>query len=452
MLRTLVVGFGRAGAGLHVPVLRRAHSLAASCFAEAPIIAVDPASRHGGEPALPGDVTVVPTLTEARALLDPAASVVHVCTPPVSRAERVEELAELGFRNLIVEKPLAVDTVALAALDALRARHGLRLVVVAQWLASTLTARLRDLIDSGELGALRSITFAQHKPRFRTSLATSGHPTAFDVELPHALGVALALAGPAHVVDASDSDLRVGTTVVPRLGSARLRLAHDTGVRSDLVSDLSSPIRERRLTLGFERGSATGHFPVARDDDHARLTVRAPTYCATEVFPDDSLTAFVCETYRRFLEVKDSLREFDLTSDAESGVAPSRASSTITTSTLDQTTSDQSTSLSNARGENPAGRDSGMSSNTSTDSSRFDTDLALARDVVRLLHEGKHRAAAQRARVPRATPPLAMPASAATLPATSSAASRATTPTPVVPAPSAPADAAAADRVRPDAR
>lgn len=394
MLRTLVVGLGRAGSGLHVPVLCRARAAAgASLFADEPIVAIDPAVRPDG---LPPEVVVVPSPAAARALLDPARTVTHVCTPPVARIEVVEELAGLGFRDLIIEKPLAADPVELAAFDALRTRHDLRVIVVAQWLGSALTRRLRALVEGGELGALRTVTFAQHKPRFTRSLATAGHPTAFDIELPHALGVVLALAGPARVVDASGSDLRVGDTVLPRLGGARLRLAHASGVRSDLVSDLSAPIRERRIALGFAHGSATGHYPVAQDDDHARLTVHAPGHSTSEVFPDDSLTGFVCESYRRFLAVKDSLRESDVTminkcvGDAARSSRPApfpaipagRAPDAARANSVDRSVDVHSADFREG----------------AADSAASDRDLALAFDVVRLLDEAKRHSARRVAR------------------------------------------------------
>ncbi|PYC80522.1 oxidoreductase [Streptomyces tateyamensis] len=298
MLRTLIVGLGRAGAGLHLPVLLRLRRTAVGLFAPAPVLAVDPAARPA---QLPAELRRLPTLAAARAELDPARTVVHVCTPPRARAALVAELAELGFERLILEKPLATDPADLAALAALVHRHRLQVAVVAPWLASALTDRLTTLVRGGPLGELRRIAVRQHKPRFRRSLTTDGHPTAFDVELPHSLGVVLRLAGDAEVAAASCHDLRAAGRLRPGLGGARLLLAHHGGVRSELVSDLTSPVRERRITLRFAHGTATGHYPGSADDEYAQLRVDSQRLQLREVFPDDSLGSYLQRTYARFL-------------------------------------------------------------------------------------------------------------------------------------------------------
>ncbi|MFE0458174.1 Gfo/Idh/MocA family oxidoreductase [Kitasatospora sp. NPDC058965] len=300
MLRTLIVGLGRAGAGLHLPVLLRLRRTAPGPFSAAPVLAVDPAV--GGPPAgTAPELELLPSLAAARTRLDPARTVVHVCTPPRGRARLVAELAGLGFDRLILEKPLASDPADLAELAALVQHHRLQVAVVAPWLASTLTDRLTALVLGGSLGDLHRIAVRQHKPRFRRSLTTDGHPTAFDVELPHSLGVVLQLAGDAEVTAASCHDLRVAGRLHPALGGARLRLAHHSGVRSELVSDLTSPVRERRITLRFARGTAIGHYPGSADDEYAQLRVSARRSDRREVFADDSLGSYLHRSYVRFL-------------------------------------------------------------------------------------------------------------------------------------------------------
>ncbi|GAA1248216.1 hypothetical protein GCM10009665_43890 [Kitasatospora nipponensis] len=298
MFRTLVVGLGRAGAGLHLPVLLRLRRESGHLFAGAPLLAVDP--RASAAPEFP-EVRLVASPAAARQVLDPARTVVHLCTPPRRRAELVAELAELGFRRLIIEKPLTAHPADLTALAELVHGRRLEVSVVAPWLASSLTDRLARLVHDGELGELRRITVRQHKPRFRRSLLTDGHPTAFDVEIPHSLGVALRLAGDAEVVQAGSRDLRVGERLRPALGGARLVLAHHGGVRTEIVSDLTSPVRERRITLRFTHGTAVGHFPGSADDEYAQLRLSGRRVESREVFPDDSLGNYLRQTYARFL-------------------------------------------------------------------------------------------------------------------------------------------------------
>ncbi len=303
MFRSFVVGLGRSGAGLHLPVLRRTAGLpnARQLLGTEPPLVFDPRGLPGGEPRGPlTGVTATRSLAEAAALAQTDRTVVHVCTPPTARVGVLAELGRLGFRNVLVEKPLALDERGLAELELVRARCGLELVVVAPWLASTLTQRLSQAVAGGELGALRSVSFVQRKPRFGRSLAGNGHPTAFDIELPHSVGVALALAGAARVRHARSEDMRLGEVLLPRLGGAHLWLDHESGVRTRIRSDLQAPGRERRVVVQFEHGTLIGHYPNSDADDYAQLRTVVGRQQRRIVFLDDSLQAFILAAYRHF--------------------------------------------------------------------------------------------------------------------------------------------------------
>jgi predicted dehydrogenase len=337
MLQTLVVGMGRAGAGLHVPVLAKAREQQPHLFSPGPVIGVDP--RIGSrtdllpdETCVDGALQMTASLHGARRLLAPDNTVVHVCTPPLGRPEVIRDVLGLGFRKLLLEKPVAAGTDELAEVVRLVGRPGVQVSVVEPWLASTLTERLARLVGSGRyqaepadrvdhadhsdqasladhadhaevrLGALRQISVVQNKPRFQRSLTTHGHPTAFDVEIPHALGVLLHLAGDAVVASASCTDLVLHGRRLPHLGSGSVRLHHHGGVRSEVRSDLTSPVRERRVTLRFDHGTVIGHYPADSADDHAQLRLVTPASVSPprEVFRDDALTAFLLHAYTDF--------------------------------------------------------------------------------------------------------------------------------------------------------
>ncbi|MGW1840489.1 hypothetical protein [Streptomyces sp. NPDC002067] len=299
MLRTLLVGLGRSGTGLHLPVLLRARGAEPGLFAAGPVVGVDP----GRTPTAPDGLALAADLREARRLLDPERTVVHLCTPPTVRDGVLEEVAALGFRRLVVEKPLAADRAALHRVRAAVDRHHLDVTVVAPWLHSALTDRLAALLGDGRLGPVRHIGVTQHKPRFRRSLTTTGHGSAFEVEVPHAVGVLLRLLGDARTEDASWSDVRLGDAVAPRLGAARLRLAHTTGARSEVHSDLTSPVRRRRIVIETDRARLTGDYPVSEDDDIAQLRIddrsgAGPATVTRELLPDDALTRCLIRAYR----------------------------------------------------------------------------------------------------------------------------------------------------------
>lgn len=310
MLRTLIVGLGHAGLDLHWAVLRRLRESDRELFGPGPALGYDP--RPDAAP-LPGEgLTRVRSLADAADRLDPARTVVHLCTPPVARLDLLHTLAELGFRRILVEKPLAVDLAVAQSIAVLRRDANLDLAVVAHWLDSTLTTRALEVIRSGRLGELRSISFVQRKPRLSRTMLSEGHPTAFDAELPHSVGVALLLAGDARLVDAAWTDMEVGEIRVPRMGTARLVARHAGGQRTEIFSDLTSPIRERRVTFELTGGRLVGHYPGSQDDDYAHLRLIVDRQETRQVFRDDSLTAFLRRVYRQYAEGVDGGPEFGL--------------------------------------------------------------------------------------------------------------------------------------------
>lgn len=297
MLHTLIVGMGRSGQGLHLPALARVRAAAPGLLARTPVVAVDPFRPPAGVPG----VVAARSLEEAARLRPPARTVVHLCTPPGARASVLAGLARLDYRKIIVEKPLAVDLAGLVDVARIRRRWDLDVTVVTHWLDSALTRRLRAAVHGGRHGELRRIEVIQNKPRFTRSAAAQDHPTAFDVELPHALAVVLSLAGGARITAASWDDMVVEPLRIPRLGRARLRLDHFTGTRTEIDSDLTSPVRERRITLEFDRAVLVGHYPCSEADHTAQLrVVQAGREVARSVFTDDAFAAFLRGVYARY--------------------------------------------------------------------------------------------------------------------------------------------------------
>ncbi len=296
MLGTLVVGLGRSGAGLHLPALRALGHGSGRSFGRPPIVVFDP---HRTVEAGP-DVLNATSLAHAARVLDPDRTVVHLCTGPSTRLRPLTELAELGFRRVLVEMPLAGDEVCLREVLRLRERAGLDLLPVAQWRCSELTNRVLGVLRGGGLGAAKSVTFTQRKPRFSRTLAGDDHPSAFDVEPPHSLAVALLLAGPATVTAAACRDLQIGDAVFPGMGGAWLRLRHDGDVRTEISTDLTAPVRERRIIVELENGVLVGNYAVSAGDHYAQLSVRTPGGQVDSVFRDDSLSAFITRAYQHF--------------------------------------------------------------------------------------------------------------------------------------------------------
>lgn len=299
MLHTFIVGMGRSGEGLHLPSLSKVRAAVPGLLAPAPVVVFDP---YRSPVDVPG-VVAVGSLEEAGRRVPPTRTVVHLCTPPQVRASLLHRLAGLGYRKIIVEKPLALDLAGLAAVARIRRRWGLDITVATQWLDSGLTSRLRGAVEAEEFGRLRGIHVVQKKPRFTRSVAVPHHPTAFDVEVPHALAVVLSLAGRGRIADASWHDMVTDQMRMPRLGRARLWLDHYSGVRTEIDSDLTSPVRERRITLEFEKATLIGHYPCSEADHTSQLRAVAPGGKGTRTaFTDDALPAFLRSAYDRYAQ------------------------------------------------------------------------------------------------------------------------------------------------------
>ncbi|WP_262403569.1 oxidoreductase [Actinomadura sp. CNU-125] len=284
---------GRAGHRLHLPSLAKVRDVAPGLLAPVPIVAFDPF-----RPPV-ADAATVDSLEDAARRCPPDRTVVHLCTPPHVRAAMLDRLAGLGYRKIIVEKPLAVDLVGLAAIARIRRRWGLDITVATHWLDSALTRRLRTAVAGRRFGELRGIRVVQNKPRFTRAPAPTRPRSTSRCRTPSPSPSTSP--GLLRVVDASWDDLVIGDHRAPRLGRARLRLAHRTGVRTEIDSDLTSPVRERRITLDFDDGVLIGHYPCSDADHTAQLrTVRPGGEATWTAFDDDAFPAFLGRTYERY--------------------------------------------------------------------------------------------------------------------------------------------------------
>jgi predicted dehydrogenase len=216
----------------------------------------------------------------------------------------VREAAELGYRRLIVEKPLACTMDEVGQIQALRAEYKLQVFVVATWLSSSLTARLRAMLEEPLTGAWTKMSIQQLKPRFSQTLNNRSHTSALEVEIPHQVALSLYLAGTSvEVMAASCSDMRVNGTTVPLMGSASIVLQHVNGQSSLLHSDLTAPVRERSVEILFEDGRrVVGYYPSEAKDSFSQLHVfnGENALVSRDIFFDDPLSAFLAETYRYF--------------------------------------------------------------------------------------------------------------------------------------------------------
>lgn len=302
MFRSLIVGFGRAGEHLHLHCLRKARKLCMDEGLFSEIVGVVDPKIVSSTYLRDGSIYMFHDLLDVRGF-DPLSTVVHICTLPIDHLTTIRKVAELGYTKIIVEKPLAISLRGLEETIQLQERWHLDLLIVANWLSSSLTKSLKDLLDSNKFGHLCQLAIEQHKPRFLRTLRDSGHTTAFDVELPHQVALALYLAGQGiQVIDAACTDMQCGTMIIPYMGTARMTMLHDSGLKSFLFSDLTAQTRKRCVRLSFKNHLVEGCFPAAADVSYSRLRVYDCDHqvLETKLLADDPLTTCFQEYYRYY--------------------------------------------------------------------------------------------------------------------------------------------------------
>jgi predicted dehydrogenase len=284
----VIVGYGHAGQDLHHRALRALYGNDTEVFA------VDPPLRD-----TPPRVHRLPSLKAAADCCPVAETVFHVTTPPAVHLECVAELVLLGARRIILEKPIAPNAAESRQLCELADRSQAQILPVSVWPNSRVTERVRQIIASGEIGELVSLHIEQSKPRFSRTSTSDSHLTAFEVELPHQALLALYLAGPeTKVLPSPTWSMPLPDRAVPAMGGAVVRLEHADGVVSTLLSDLTSPVRRRRLRVNGTKGEVVADFPVSSQDSYGQ--VRISDQPGRAVIEDAPVTQFIAAAYAYF--------------------------------------------------------------------------------------------------------------------------------------------------------
>jgi len=301
---TVIAGFGRAGKALHLPCIRHARQLAFGQDASEQVFVFDPLLDPSSE-----DREALRHCTwveELAAIPRPARehAVVHVCTPPHVRSELVAAAAKLGLRRFVLEKPMANSPKELESLSDLRRRYELDILVVSNWVASNLTAAIKQRLRDRPGIEITRVTMHQHKSRIMRSRENSSHETAFDVEVPHMLGLAFVFCGPEmHVRESVSWDLAVDGTRIQDMGGTSITLESARGQVIVLHTDHMSPLRQRSIVIELSNGARyEGYFPCTSADLYSQLLTYDPAgaLLEREFIKDDTLTRFFIEAYQWF--------------------------------------------------------------------------------------------------------------------------------------------------------
>jgi hypothetical protein len=334
-LNAVIVGLGRAGLGLHVPILEkiRGDRAAASPFGAVVglVDTVEAGTRralhrleydHGYDPRGISRGTSLADLTG----VDPDHTVVHICTPADDHASALRAATDAGFRRIIVEKPCAANTSEVDEMQRIVDRTGASIAVINPYLYSRSVASCKDKIQ--ELGRLpHYLEFEMSKPRITPTLAGRSKPeSVMDVELPHQIATALYLTGAsryrvlrAEVRHMHYREVDTDPCQVVRnmgLGVIVLELYECIAI---LVSSLDALTRTRVLKLRFPNTEHIEAFLPVTGDDHTGVIIEYSGRNAdgsTEQqrivkLPDDMLARCLEDMYSRF--ITDSPQISDLT-------------------------------------------------------------------------------------------------------------------------------------------
>ncbi len=334
-LGAVVVGLGRAGLGLHIPVLEkiRHDNAAASPFGAVVglVDTVEAGTRralhrleydYGYDPRGVSCATSLAELTD----VDPDHTIVHICTPAEDHASALREATEAGFRRIIVEKPCAANTADVDEMRRIADRTGASVAVINPYLYSRSVASCKEKIR--QVGRPpHYLEFEMSKPRITPTLAGRSRPeSVMDVELPHQIAAALHLteATRYRVLRAEVRHMHYRETdtdvcrVVRNMGVGILVLELDQCI-AVLISSLDALTRTRVLKLRFPNTEHIEAFLPVTGDDHTSVIMEYSGHnpdgtteqTGVAKLPDDMLARCLFDMYSRF--ATDSPQLSDLT-------------------------------------------------------------------------------------------------------------------------------------------
>lgn len=230
-LRTGVVGFGYWGANQARNVADSSQTHLAAVVDRAAERRALAGARHPATP-LYADLATAVEQADLEALV--------VATPAGTHAEVATAALEHGL-HVLVEKPLAMSAQQAEQLVALAERRERHLMVGHTFLYASPVRHLRSVIDAGELGDVRYLTFQ------RLSLGTIRPDCDVLWNLaPHDVSIALYLLGQPPV-EASATGFSFLQPGIDDVAFGSLRFADDVG--AGLQFSWLDPLKVRRLTV-----------------------------------------------------------------------------------------------------------------------------------------------------------------------------------------------------------
>ena len=306
-MNIVIVGAGIAGT-LHLQCYLKAFGNSLPLLAVVDIRKPHPQfteilSQHGLKPQ---QVSKLKDL--ARYLTDADSVLIDVCTPTDTHATIIGEAVDVGFRNILVEKPLVSRY---SEFQRFRSPE-INLAVVTNYLHSKLTQAIGEFITQRPSAPyLIAMNFSKNRVADtfqRRGFTGSCPPHVFTVEMPHQLYLLLSWIGRPHLRLAFTEDMAVDGHCFRHHGSGliicELLPEQWPGQRitSLLRSNLAAPRTIRQVTMVWEDGTILwGEYPSNRAELVSKLTLKRSGNVRSHSFPnDDMLTRNLLYLYEKF--------------------------------------------------------------------------------------------------------------------------------------------------------
>ena len=269
MIKLAVVGYGYWGPNIVRNVMERPELELWGLCEMNPERAAKFSARYPG-------VRTTANLDEA--LSDPSVDAVSIATPPATHHALVKRALEAG-KHVLVEKPLATSVAQAEELVELAASRGLTLMPGHTFLYSPAVNKVRELIDSGELGEIYFVTSS------RMNLGIYQPDGVVNDLAPHDLSILLYwIDRPVTMVSASGST--VFQNGVPE--TAFITLSFDRGPTANVQLSWLAPHKVRQtIVVGSKRMVV---YDDAATDGAVRLYDRGFDFTEPKDFGEYQLT------------------------------------------------------------------------------------------------------------------------------------------------------------------
>lgn len=229
--------------------------------------------------------------------------IIDICVSNSSHYKIAKKVSDYGFKNIIIEKPLAdnmEDSLKISKIDA-------NILVCENYLYSNITTELkRKIQEEGLVPKYAKIDFS--KDRRMDSLNKRGFnhknkaPHVFMVEIPHQIAIAKYLFG--NIVNSLDAwckDLVIGDKVIEEHGEGGITLLHESGVITYSYSCLEGhnhiPLRYRGIRIFCKNDIVLyAHYATGGDDSTLGVIMLYKEDKLIEKYSinDDNLTNTLC--------------------------------------------------------------------------------------------------------------------------------------------------------------